>query len=47
MLRTFDFAVNAHFRGPLTCLTHTQFSPYVRPFFPVFLAFEGRDLGAI
>jgi len=38
--------MNADFRGRLTCLFHTQLPPQPRLFSPVFLAFEGRDMGA-
>ena len=38
---------NADFRGRLTCLIRTQFSLRDGRFLPVFLAFEGRDMGAI
>ena len=38
-IKTFDFS--ADFRGRLTCLFHTQFSPRTGRFFPGFLAFEG------
>ena len=37
----------ADFRGRLTCLLHTQFSPQTGRFFPVFSAFEGRDMSAL
>src|SRR5271157_5197119 len=40
-------AVNADFRGRLTCLFHTQFPPRTVRFFLVFLAFERRDMGAL
>jgi hypothetical protein len=38
--------ITAEIRSPLTCLIRTQFPPQTGPFFPVFLAFEGRDMGA-
>ena len=40
-------AIYADFRGHLTCLFHTQFPPRTGRFFLVFLAFEGRDMGAL
>ena len=37
----------ADFRGRLTCLFDTQFSPRSGQFFPVFSAIERRNLGAV
>src|SRR5271165_7068370 len=42
-----SFVFFADFRGRLTCLLHTQFSPRTGRFFPVFSAFEGRDMSAL
>jgi hypothetical protein len=40
-------AINALFRGRLTCLFHTQFPPLAGRFFAGFLAFDGRVMGAV
>jgi hypothetical protein len=37
----------ADFRGRLTCLIHTQFSPWTGQFFPVSSAFDRFDLGVL
>ncbi len=39
--------LTADLRGRLTCLIPTQFLPRTGRFFPVFSAFEHRDMGAV